>query len=29
MDGIVGAQLMTTQHEVFAGAVVYRNPKLA
>jgi len=29
MAGIVGAQLMTTQHEVFAGAVVYRTPKLA
>jgi hypothetical protein len=27
--GIVGAELMTTQHEVFAGAVVYRDPKLA
>jgi hypothetical protein len=29
MSDIVGGEFMTTQHEVFAGAVVYRNPKLA
>jgi hypothetical protein len=29
MAGIVGAELMTSQHEVFAGAVVYRTAKLA